>query len=619
MISVENLTKSFGTQELFTEASFKINSRERIGLVGRNGHGKSTLFRIITGETEYDSGQVLIPKNYRIGYVEQHLNFTEETVLAEGARGLAEAEADQHWKVERILSGLGFSAADMQRSPKSFSGGFQVRLNLTKALVSQPDLLLLDEPTNYLDIASIRWIEQFLSNWPGELMLITHDRSFMDRVVTHTVGIHRKKIRKVQGITGDFYTQIAQDEEIYEKTRVNDDKKRKEIERFISRFRAKARLANMVQSRVKTLSKMESKDKLEAVSTLDFSFKSKPFQAKQLLRAEDLSFAYDGANYLVKGLDLLVKASDRICIIGRNGRGKTTLLKLLAGTLSPNEGGVTLHPGVEMGVYEQTNIKTLVDENTVEGEILCSHPDVERQRARNICGAMMFQGDSAEKRISVLSGGEKSRVMLGKLLVTPANLLLLDEPSNHLDMESCDSLLSAIDLFDGAVVMVTHNEMFLHAVAERLIVFENAGVTLFEGNYQEFLEKKGWDEEAQAIIPDGAGEEGEAKLNKKELRKRRSEIISQRAKLLKPLEREIAGLEDAIDKSEKELATLNEQMLAASEAQDGPAIVSLSQSIHECQESIDTNFDRLADLTELLDEKGAVFEEELAAVEALAG
>ena len=618
MISVENLTKSFGTQELFSEASFKINSRERIGLVGRNGHGKSTLFRIITGESDYDAGLIQIPKNYRIGYVEQHLDFKEETVLAEGIRGLPEEEKDHHWKVERILSGLGFSREDLGRSPYDFSGGFQVRLNLTKALVSQPDLLLLDEPTNYLDIASIRWIEQFLGSWPGELMLITHDRSFMDRVVTHVLGIHRKKIRKAQGDTAKFYDQIAQDEEIYEKTRINDEKKKKEIERFITRFRAKARLANMVQSRVKTLAKMETKEKLDAVATLDFSFRGKPYQGKQLMKAEGLTFGYDAASPLIEGLDILIRPKDRVCIIGRNGRGKTTLLKLLAGTLVPDEGAVTLNPGVSMGVYEQTNVKTLKDENTVEEEILWSHPDVERQHARNICGAMMFQGDSAEKRIAVLSGGEKSRVMLGKLLATPTNLLLLDEPTNHLDMESCDSLLSAVDHFDGALVMVTHNEMFLHAVAERLIVFEGGGVSLFEGTYQEFLDKRGWEEDTPAAAED-APPAAQEKLSRKELRKRRSEIISQRAKALKQKKRKIQGLEEAIDAAEKELSTLNDAMLKASEAQDGPEIVRLSQGIHECQQSIDVNFDRLAELTETVEERGAVFEEELAAIDAMAG
>ncbi|MCK5593252.1 ABC-F family ATP-binding cassette domain-containing protein, partial [Candidatus Bathyarchaeota archaeon] len=263
MISIENLTKSYGGQVLFDSVNFRINSRERVGVVGRNGHGKTTLFKLIAGDIRPDSGSITTPKNYNIGYVRQQIEFTRDSVLDEGMTGLSSAEQDYHWKVEKILFGLGFTADDMQRHPGELSGGFQVRLNLAKALVAEPDLLLLDEPTNYLDITSIRWITGFLVGWPCELLLITHDRGFMDHIVTHTIGIHRRKIRKFTGTTERYYEQIAQDEEVYEKTQVNDEKRQKEIELFISRFRAKARLANLVQSRVKTLTKMEKKEKLE--------------------------------------------------------------------------------------------------------------------------------------------------------------------------------------------------------------------------------------------------------------------------------------------------------------------------------------------------------------------
>ena len=471
MISVENLTKSFGKYILFDSISFKLNSRERIGLVGRNGHGKTTLFRLVAGMDQPDSGNILTPKSYRIGYVQQHIDFSKRTVLEEAMTGLVDSEKDHSWKAEKILAGLGFSLTDMQQPPETFSGGFQVRLNLAKALVSEPDLLLLDEPTNYLDITSIRWIERFLINWPHELMLITHDRSFMDKIVTHTLGIHRRKVRKIAGDTGKYYAQIALDEEVYEKTRQNDEKRRKEIEVFISRFRAKARLANMVQSRIKTLSKMTRQEKLDKVKNLEFSFQTQPFSAKHVLTVRNLGFGFDPEAPLIQDLDFSIQAGERICVIGKNGKGKTTLLKLLAGSLTPQKGDITFHPAITAGVFEQTNIQTLVDSRTVEEEILYSHPHVDRQLARNICGAMMFGGETALKKIAVLSGGEKSRVMLGKILVTPVNLLLLDEPTNHLDMESCDALLEAIDSFDGTVIMVTHNELFLHALAERLIVF----------------------------------------------------------------------------------------------------------------------------------------------------
>jgi ATP-binding cassette, subfamily F, member 3 len=602
MIAVDNLTKSYGGRVLFDAISFKINPRERVGLVGRNGHGKTTLIRMIIGEEEYDGGNVTHPKGYRIGYVEQQLRFHRPTVLEEGMLGLPEGEQDHHWKVEKILAGLGFSQADMRRDPAEFSGGFQVRLNLAKVLVSEPDLLLLDEPTNYLDITSIRWIERFLLAWPHELLLITHDRSFMDRIVTHTLGIHRQTVRKIPGDTGKYYAQIAQDEEIYEKTRQKDERRTKEMELFISRFRAKARLGGLVQSRVKTLAKLQKKDKLQALRDLEFSFRSLEFRGKQLLGLDELAFAYPGNASLFEGLSMSVHAGDRICVVGPNGRGKTTLLKVLAGQLAPSQGKMGYHPAVVSGFYEQTNIQTLQDHNTVEQEILNCDTDLDRQQARNICGAMLFEGDDALKKIALLSGGEKARVMLGRILATPVNLLLLDEPTNHLDMESCDALMAAIDNFDGAVIMVTHNEMFLHALARRLIVFAPTGVSLFEGTYQDFLDKGGWgDETAMPTATSGSqglpeADKSTPQRNKKELRQLRSAIINERSRVLKPLEKAIGKAETAIETHEKHLDRLNQEMIQASQAQDGVRIAELSPEISRCRRAIDQCFDELEGL-----------------------
>ena len=614
MIRVENLTKSFGDRHLFDGIGFSLNSKERVGLVGQNGHGKTTLFRLITSEEQPDAGSVIIPKNYRIVYVRQQLEFAADTALGEGMRALPDHERDHSWKVEKILAGLGFTAKDFHRHPQEFSGGLQVRLNLVKALVSEPDLLLLDEPTNFLDITSIRWIQQFLINWPHELMLITHDRGFMDKLVTHTIGIHRRRLRKIAGNTAKYYDQIAQDEEVYEKTRVNDDRRRREIEQFISRFRAKARLANLVQSRVKTLKKMEKKDKLEQLKFLDFSFRCSPFPAKQALNAQDLSFSYDRRTVLIKDFSITIAAGEKICVVGKNGRGKTTLLKLLAGELTPQSGQIVYHSAVKKGFFEQTNVNSLIDARTVEEEILYSQPDVDRQQARDICGAMLFSGDEALKKISVLSGGEKSRVMLGKLLVTPANMLLLDEPTNHLDMESSDALLAAIDSFEGTVIMVTHNEMFLHSLAERLIVFQRDTIETFEGSYQEFLEKRGWHDENQSSPVKRTKENRSshiAKRTKKEIRRQRSEIIARRSTAVKPLQNRITRLENDIENRETELNHLNESMQLASQNQDGRQIVELSQAIHTCESTIDQLFDELEATTHKFDLKNAVFEDQL--------
>ncbi len=614
MISVETLTKSYGGRTLFENIGFRVNAGERIGLVGRNGYGKTTLFRIITGEVHPDSGAVIIPKYYRIGHVQQTLEFTKKTIIEEGMTGLPEGERDHHWKVEKILAGLGFTLPDMSRKPEEFSGGYQVRLNLAKVLVSDPDMLLLDEPTNYLDITSIRWITRFLNNWPHELILITHDRSLMDKLATHVVGIHRRKMRKIAGNTENFYAQVAQDEEIYEKTRLNDEKRQKEINQFITRFRAKARLANMVQSRIKTLEKMEKKDKLEKLKTLDFFFRSKPFSGKHVMSARELSYSYDNKTFLFKNLDITAVAKDRFCIIGKNGKGKTTLLKLLGGVLKPVTGEIVYNPNVTKGFFEQTNIKTLVDAHSVEEEIFYSAGDIDQQQARNICGAMMFEGDDAQKKIKVLSGGEKSRVMLGKILASKVNLLLLDEPTNHLDMEACDSLLAALDNFEGTIIMVTHNEMFLHALARKLILFQDDRASVFEGSYQDFLDRGGWeDENPQGKKVSGTTEKTDftRKLTKKELKRRRSVVIAERGRILNPIKENIAGKENEIEVLETELARYNQGMIQASQEMDGKKIKRLSREIHGCRTNIDLLYNKLEELTVVLDEQDEAFKKKL--------
>jgi len=621
MIRAENLTKSFGGRVLFDRVDFTLNSRERLGLVGRNGHGKTTLFRIIAGEEPPDSGALIIPKHYRIGYVRQILEFTRPTILEEAMAALPPPESDQHWKAEKILAGLGFSKADLVRPPAEFSGGYQVRLNLAKTLASEPDLLLLDEPTNFLDITSIRWVERFLVAWPRELMVITHDRSFMDKVVTHVMGIHRQNVRKIAGTTDAYYGQIAQDEEVYEKTRLNDERRRKEVELFITRFRAKARLAGLVQSRVKTLQKMEKRDKLEKLKDLEFSFREKPLPGKSALQARHVRFAYQPDQPLIADLSITLTAGERIGIVGPNGKGKTTLLKILAGVLAPQAGEVLYHPAIQKGFFEQTNVSHLIPNRTVEEEILYSDAGVDRQLARDICGAMLFSGDDALKKVAVLSGGEKSRVLLGQIIATAVNLLLLDEPTNHLDLESCDALLAALDAFEGTLILVTHNEMFLHALAERLIVFRENGVEVFDGSYQEFLDKGGWQDEKPAGKAEaettGAPSEN-LKAARKELRRRRSEISARRSRALKPLEDEMKRLERDIERRDAEMAQLSQAMQAASENRDGTRIAEVSQAMHACQKDIDRLFDALDRTTRDHDGLRAGFDRELSETDAKA-
>jgi ATP-binding cassette subfamily F protein 3 len=402
---------------------------------------------------------------------------------------------------------------------------------------------------------------------------------------------------------------------------MNDERRRKEVELFITRFRAKARLAGLVQSRIKTLQKMEKRDKLEQLRDLEFSFREKPLPGKAALQAQNIGFAYQPGAPLFADLSITLAAGERIGIVGPNGKGKTTLLKILAGALPPQSGQVLYHPAIQKGFFEQTNVSHLIPNRTVEEEILYSDAGVDRQLARNICGAMLFSGDEALKKIAVLSGGEKSRVLLGKIIATPVNLLLLDEPTNHLDLESCDALLEALDAFEGTLILVTHNEMFLHALAERLIVFRENGVDVFDGRYQEFLEKGGWQDErppsaAEAADPGAAIES--LKAARKELRRRRSDIAARRTQALKPLEDEMKRLERDIDRRDTEMARLTQSMQSASEKGDGARIAEVSQSMHACQKEIDRLFDALDRATRKHESLAAGFDRELKEIETAA-
>ncbi|MCK4796440.1 MAG: ABC-F family ATP-binding cassette domain-containing protein, partial [Spirochaetes bacterium] len=595
-------SKSFGDQKLFDNISFQINLQEKVGLVGRNGYGKTTLLRMLINEDEPDNGSISIPKNYKSGYVKQNLRFTQDTILKEGKLGLPDDEKNDLWKIEKILFGLGFNKDIISQYPLNLSGGFQVRLNLAKTLLSNPDLLLLDEPTNYLDITSIRWLTGFLQNWKGELILITHDRTFMDKIVTHIMAIHRKKIKKMKGATENVYFQIAKEEEIYEKERLNDEKKRKSSEIFISRFRAKARLGGLVQSRIKMLAKQGKKEKLEQVKDLDFRFRYKNFKAQTLATMENISFSYEKDKPLINDLSFFVGKKDRIAVVGPNGKGKSTLLRLMMGELKPNSGKIKDHNFLSTGYFGQTNKEKLHPDHTVEEEIALSHPKKDRQDARNICGALLFEGDDALKKINVISGGEKSRVLLGKILVSEVNMLLLDEPTNHLDMESCDALLAAIDDFEGAVVIVTHNEMFLHAIAERLIVFDGRKVFLYEGKYADFLNKIGWSTEEEPGSPNINENTTIPKMNTKELRKQKAEIIQEKSKVIKPIEIKIHKLEEHLHELENENELLQTQLIKASEESEGKIIGELSIKINNIQNKISQEY---AELDKILHEHEA--------------
>ncbi|MGE3614126.1 MAG: ABC-F family ATP-binding cassette domain-containing protein, partial [Sulfurimonas sp.] len=411
MIQLINISKNFGKQELFSNLNFKLNPGNKVGLVGRNGSGKSTLFKLILGEETPDSGEVVIPKGYKIGALKQYLEFSETTLREEAALALEEDMKYDIYRVEKILFGLGFTHEDLEKNPLSFSGGYQIRINLAKLLVTEPNLLLLDEPTNYLDILSLRWLKNFLKAFEGEVIIITHDRDFMDGVTTHTMGIIRRNLNIIQGDTHKFYDQLKANEELYEKQKISQDKKVKELEDFIARNKARASTAALAQSKVKQLEKMDLLEDLGYDSTLEFDFNYKDTPAKVLLDVKNLSFGYTPDNILFKNISFVLEKGERLGIIGKNGKGKSTLLNTIAGELKPLSGEVHMHTTTEFAHFGQTNIARLHPNSTVLDEIHSANTKLSAQNIRGIAGAMMFSGDSADKKVSLLSGGEKSRVM----------------------------------------------------------------------------------------------------------------------------------------------------------------------------------------------------------------
>ena len=590
MIQITNLSKAYGGHVLFENISFSLNKGYKVGFVGRNGSGKSTLFKLLLGEEEHDSGDILIPKNYYLGALKQHIHFTHPSVRLECASVLSGDEAYDTYKVEKMLFGLGFSHEDLDKDPLSFSGGYQIRINLVKLLATNPSMLLLDEPTNYLDIVSMRWLASFLKSFEGEVILITHDRDFMDAVTTHTMGLNRKSLMMVQGNSHKFYAKLAEDDERYLKTKANLDKKRAELEDFITRQKARASKAVMAQSKAKQLEKMGEMEELEAESTLEFDFNMKKTPAKIMLEAKELAFGYEPSKPLFQNLSFTLHKGQCLAIIGKNGKGKSTLLNTIAGELTQQQGTLSMHPETTLAHFGQTNINRLNLKQSIMDEIYDVDPLLGITRVRGICGAMMFSGESAKKEISVLSGGERSRVMLGKIIATPANLLLLDEPTNHLDMYSIEALCDAIKRFEGSVILVTHSEMLLRSLATTLIIFHKDRAEFFQGTYDEFLEKIGWEEELEntpkkVVVTD-------YNASKKE----RTALIQERSAKLSPLKKNIDACEANIMRLEEQIKAKNEALIVHSNERNVGELARISKELISEEKELEGLYERFETL-----------------------
>ena len=530
MLSINDLNLQYGSKHIFRDVSAQIHTGDRVGLAGVNGSGKSTLLKIMCGEQEVDPGIVSRASWFTVAYLPQEVSielgsrslFTEaesafDEILAQQEEldrvseelalldagdpaidGLLTRQGElQHLlegsdvfrirpQIERVLFGLGFSAVDLDREVKSFSGGWIMRLLLAKLLLKRPALLLLDEPTNHLDLDSLTWLEDFLLGYQGAMVIISHDRSFLDRVTQVTWELSLGKLSVFRGNYSHYLVEKAQRLELERAAYDNQQAMIRQSERFITRFRAKSTKARQVQSRVKQLEKLERLELSETDRTIRFTFPPAAPSGRDVLSLEGVRKSFHGKT-VFDGVGFSLQRGDKLAVVGVNGAGKTTLLKIMAG-LIPAEG--TIKPGhnVILSYFGQHQAQELPGELTILDTVYHTAVDMTITQVRSLLGAFLFTGDEVEKQVRVLSGGEKSRVALAKMLVRPANLMLLDEPTNHLDMSSQEILQEAMAQYEGTIVVVSHNRFFVNSFVNKVLEIRNGRATIHEGNIDDYLE-----------------------------------------------------------------------------------------------------------------------------------
>jgi ATP-binding cassette subfamily F protein 3 len=533
MITVGNLSVTFGGKPLFEDISFMIQPRDKVGLTGKNGAGKSTLLKIIAKMQEPGGGTVSVPSGYRIGYLPQEMKHaTGKSIFEEARTAFSEVlnlekelsnlshqleirtdyesaeyqliierlnDAGQRLSllgsgsmdgdIEKILTGLGFSSSDLHRDMDEFSGGWKMRVELAKILLQMPDAVLLDEPTNHLDIESIQWLEGFLSDYPGAVILVSHDRAFLDAVTNRTIEITLGKIEDYKASYSKYVVLRKERRDQQMAAYLNQKKMIEDTEKFIDRFRAKATKAVQVQSRIKQLEKIERIEvDQEDQASIHFRFPDAPRSGKVVLELKNVKKSF-GAKQVLKQVDMLVERGEKIAFVGKNGEGKTTLSKLITGTLE-GEGEIIHGHNVNLGYFAQNQAELLDPKATVLEILERVARNITTLQLRNILGSFLFSGDDVEKKVSVLSGGEKGRLALARLLLEPVNLLVLDEPTNHLDMRSKDILKHALQQYNGTMILVSHDREFLDGLCTKVIEFKDGFIKEFPGGIFDFLQAR---------------------------------------------------------------------------------------------------------------------------------
>ena len=601
MIEFRQVSKRYGGQVVLDRVDFRLLAGERTGIVGPNGAGKSTIFELIVGECDVDAGMIERAKDVRIGHLRQQLApgaeampiqaYVEqaapdlETIRAEihhiearlatGEDGEArlllrrlgdlqtqfEAQGgyDLHVRAAAALTGLGFRVADLQRPLGEFSGGWQMRAELARALIAEPDLLLLDEPSNYLDLPAVEWLRRRLEGFRGTLAMISHDRYLLESLCEITVEVAGGRVTRYPGKYSWYALEREKRREVSLARQANEDRKREQIERFVERFRAKNTLATRVQSKIKMLEKMERTEVVEvARGRSQFRLAPPPHCGQEVLRCEGTGFAYEEGKWIFRDVDLAVQKGEKLAVVGPNGAGKTTLLRVLAGQLVPLAGKRTAGHMVVPGYQSQETADTMDRTRNCLETLKAMAPDANETEIRTLLGGFGFSGAAAEKRVEVLSGGERIRLAFARILIRPPNLLLLDEPTTHLDVESREALQAALAACGGTVVLVSHDVEFVRAVAEGIVAVapDGGGVRRFAGGYDYYREKIS--QEAGEASPAAEKPMDEAKAARVEALRDRKALKAD----LRRAEKEVAALEAEIARAEEDQTALHERLAA---------------------------------------------------------
>ncbi|KJR99117.1 MAG: ABC transporter ATP-binding protein [Desulfobulbaceae bacterium BRH_c16a] len=654
MLSVNHLDVRFGEKHLFKDISVQIYTGNRIGLVGVNGAGKTTLLKIMAGVAATDDGVVSRAKYWTVGYLAQEstelfseLSLYEEAETAfapllamqeevaqlhERMKGidphseefllLIERQGElQHrlegsdiyaisGKIEKVLLGLGFKREDLVKPVAAFSGGWQMRLKLAKMLLEAPSLLLLDEPTNHLDLDSLTWVEQFLRNYQGAMVIISHDRTFLDKVTEQTWELSFGRIDIYKGNYTYYLKEKAERRAIEKGAYDNQQAKIKQTMRFVERFRAKATKARQVQSRVKQLDKIDLIELSGDEQQIRFTFPPAPPSGRDVLRVDGLCKSYDGVP-VFSDVELLFGRGDKVAVVGVNGAGKSTFLKILAGQIAYDAGSIRLGTGVKMSYFGQHQAQELSPQLTVLETMNLAVEDMTVTRTRSLLGAFLFRGEEVDKKVAVLSGGEKSRLALAKMIAIPANCMLLDEPTNHLDMSSQEVLQEAMAQYDGTIVVVSHNRYFLDSFANKVLEVKGGRLTLYEGNIAEYLlkqealreqDKELEVETARAAAIKANGQSADSQESRKERKRLEAQLRQERSRRAGPWLKQLEEAEKQIEICEKQKEDLENLMADPELYKDENNWATTSKDYEDCKRRLDRWYAKWETAQEKIDE-----------------